>query len=179
MTVIAYIGLGANLGDAVATLRAATTAIGRLPHTRLIATSSFWRSAPVGCAVAQPDFVNAVVEIDTTLSPGALLDHLFQIEAAFGRERPFANAPRTLDLDLLLFSHFVLDSPKLTLPHPRLHLRAFALLPLLELAPEISLPGRGAAAAWLPAVASQSLEKLSGEMADVPDPPQEPILSRT
>jgi 2-amino-4-hydroxy-6-hydroxymethyldihydropteridine diphosphokinase len=164
----AYIGLGANLGDAAATLRAATTAISRLPGTRLVAASSLWRSAPVGCTVAQPDFVNAAVEIGTTLSPGELLSHLFQIEAAFGRERPFANAPRTLDLDILLFAHFVLDSPKLVLPHPRLHLRAFALLPLMELAPGIQIPGRGAAAAWLPAVASQRLEKLPGGIDDVP-----------
>jgi 2-amino-4-hydroxy-6-hydroxymethyldihydropteridine diphosphokinase len=132
----AYVGLGANLGaDLLATLAQAAQALAALPGTRLVALSSAWRSAPVDAG--GPDFLNAVAALDTTLSPLELLDGLQTIEQAHGRERPYRNAPRTLDLDLLLYGDEVLDTPRLTLPHPRLGERAFVLRPLLEIAPEL------------------------------------------
>ncbi|MGM9514166.1 2-amino-4-hydroxy-6-hydroxymethyldihydropteridine diphosphokinase [Roseateles sp. DB2] len=151
----AYIGLGANLGDLVATLQAALSALDRLPQSRLIGVSSGWRSAPVDAG--GPDFLNAVACLETALAPLDLLDALQSIELAYGRERPYHHAPRTLDLDLLLMEGQVLSEPRLQLPHPRLHQRAFVLRPLLELAPELALPGIGRLDALLPAVAGQRL----------------------
>lgn len=137
MSARAYVGLGANLGaDLLGTLTAAARALGELPGTRLLALSSVWRSAPVDAG--GPDFLNAVAMLDTDLAPLALLDALQAIEQAHGRERPYRNAPRTLDLDLLLMGDQVLDTPRLVLPHPRLHERAFVLRPLLEVAPHLS-----------------------------------------
>jgi len=156
---LAYIALGANIGDPVATLRAAFAALGDLPDSRLVAASSLYRTAPIGLA-GQPDFINAVAAVDTALTPEALLDALLAIEAEFGRVRLQRNGPRTLDLDLLLHGQCEMHSPRLTLPHPRLHLRAFVLHPLAEIAPELALPGRGSVAAWLPAVANQDIERL-------------------
>ena len=153
-----YIGIGANLGDAAATVVDAVAALADLPGCRLTQVSSLYRSAPV--AASGPDFYNAVAEVDTTLSPEALLDALQRIESAFGRQRPYANAPRSLDLDLLLHGDGVQQTPQLTLPHPRLHLRAFVLLPLLELAPDLALPGRGALADAVPGTAGQRLQRL-------------------
>lgn len=136
MTARAYIGLGANLGeDLGATLTQAALKLAALDHTRVVALSSLWRSAPVDAE--GPDFVNAVVALDTALAPLALLDALQAIEQAHGRERPYRNAPRTLDLDLLLYGDVVLESPRLTLPHPRLGERAFVLRPLLEIEPAL------------------------------------------
>jgi len=133
----AYVGLGANLGaDLLATLNQAARSLATLPGTRLAALSSAWRSAPVDAG--GPDFLNAVAALDTSLPPIELLDALQAIEQAHGRERPYRNAPRTLDLDLLLYGDLVLDTPRLTLPHPRLAERAFVLRPLLEIAPELS-----------------------------------------
>ncbi|NCT85183.1 MAG: 2-amino-4-hydroxy-6-hydroxymethyldihydropteridine diphosphokinase [Comamonadaceae bacterium] len=133
----AYVGLGANVGaDLSSTLAQATRALAALPGTRLAGLSSAWRSAPVDAG--GPDFLNAVAALDTTLQPLELLDALQAIEQAHGRERPYRNAPRTLDLDLLLYDDLVLDSPRLTLPHPRLGQRAFVLRPLLEIAPELA-----------------------------------------
>lgn len=132
----AYVGLGANLGaDLFDTLGRAAMALAALPGTRLVALSGAWRSAPVDAG--GPDFLNAVAALDTTLAPLALLDALQAIEQAHGRERPFANAPRTLDLDLLLHGEAVLQTPRLTLPHPRIGERAFVLRPLLEIAPAL------------------------------------------
>jgi 2-amino-4-hydroxy-6-hydroxymethyldihydropteridine diphosphokinase len=132
----AYIGLGANLGaDLPATLTQAALSLAALPDTRVAALSSIWRSAPVDAD--GPDFFNAVVALDTTMAPVELLDALQAIELAHGRERPYRNAPRTLDLDLLLYDELTLDTPRLTLPHPRLGERAFVLRPLLEIAPEL------------------------------------------
>jgi 2-amino-4-hydroxy-6-hydroxymethyldihydropteridine diphosphokinase len=132
----AYVGLGANLGaDLLATLGHASAALAGLPHTRLVALSSAWRSAPVDAG--GPDFLNAVAALDTDLAPLELLDALQAIEATHGRERPYRNAPRTLDLDLLMHGDIRLDTPRLVLPHPRLHERAFVLRPLLEIAPEL------------------------------------------
>jgi 2-amino-4-hydroxy-6-hydroxymethyldihydropteridine diphosphokinase len=154
----AYIGLGANLGDARATLQAAVDSIAQLPQTRLVARSGDWRSAPV--QAEGPDFINAVAAVDTTLAPHDLLAELQRIEQAHGRSRPYRNAPRTLDLDLLLHGDHALDTPRLTLPHPRLHERAFVLRPLAELAPGLVIAGRGPLADLLAAVAGQRIEPL-------------------
>lgn len=132
--VTAFVGIGANLGDAQATVRGAVAALGRLPETRLVAASRLYRSAPVDAG--GPDFINAVAQVETTLTAPALLAQLQRLEQDAGRERPYRNAPRTLDLDLLLFGDGRIASPALTVPHPRLAERAFVLLPLHELAPE-------------------------------------------
>lgn len=155
----AVIGLGANLGDPAAQLRTAIAAIGRIADTRVLAVSSFYRTAPVGY-LEQPEFVNAAVTVETTLAPRALLDALQAIEAAAGRERRFKDAPRTLDLDILLYGDERIDTPALNVPHPRLHERAFVLVPLAELAPQLMIPGLGGIGAMLPAVADQAIEKL-------------------
>ena len=142
MSVRAYVGLGANLcEDLGATLTQASLQLAALQGTRVVALSSLWRSAPVDAT--GPDFVNAVVALDTDLAPLDLLDALQAIEQAHGRERPYRHAPRTLDLDLLLYGDSVLDTPRLTLPHPRLGERAFVLRPLLEIAPELRHLARG------------------------------------
>jgi 2-amino-4-hydroxy-6-hydroxymethyldihydropteridine diphosphokinase len=155
----AYVALGANLGDPVATVRAAFAALTALPASRLVLSSSLYRTAPVGFA-GQPDFVNAVAEVATGLEPEALLAALLTIEQDFGRLRGEKNGPRTLDLDLLLYGERQMERPGLTLPHPRMHLRAFVLLPLAEIAPQLAIPGRGSVAAWLPAVANQGIVRL-------------------
>ena len=154
----AYVGIGANLGDALATLAAAGQALAALPHSRLVALSSVYRSAPVDAV--GPDFFNAVACLHTHLSPAALLAALQAIERAFGRERPYRHAPRSLDLDLLLLGDEVLRTPDLTLPHPRLHLRAFVLMPLLELNPALAAPGLGPLACCLSATAHQTIARL-------------------
>jgi 2-amino-4-hydroxy-6-hydroxymethyldihydropteridine diphosphokinase len=138
---------------------AAFAALANLPESRVARCSSLYRTAPVGI-LSQPDFVNAVALLETTLAPEALLDALLDIEARFGRIRRERNGPRTLDLDLLLYDDIELDLPRLTLPHPRLHLRAFVLLPLAEVAPDLAIPRRGSVAAWLPAVANQGIVRL-------------------
>ena len=155
----AYIALGANLGDPAATVRAAFGALANLPQTRVVHSSSLYRTAPVGIT-EQPEFVNAVAQLETGLAPEALLDALLDIEHRFGRVRAERNGPRTLDLDILLYNDLFVDLPRLTLPHPRLHLRAFVLYPLAEVAPDLVIPGRGSIAAWLPAVANQGIVKL-------------------
>ena len=155
----AFIALGANLGDPAATVKAAFAALANLPDSRIVHCSSLYRTAPVGIT-EQPEFVNAVAQQETDLAPEALLDALLEIEQRFGRIRAERNGPRTLDLDLLLYDDRQLDLPRLTLPHPRLHLRAFVLQPLAEIAPELQLPGRGSVAAWLPAVANQGIVRL-------------------
>ena len=155
----AYVALGANLGDPRATVLAAFAALANLPESRVARCSSLYRTAPVGI-LDQPDFVNAVAVLETSLSADALLDALLDIEARFGRIRRERNGPRTLDLDLLLYDDIELDLPHLTLPHPRLHLRAFVLLPLAEVAPDLAIPRRGSLAAWLPAVANQGIVRL-------------------
>jgi len=155
----AFVGVGANLGDALATARAALQALGRLPDTRLVACSSLYRSAPV--EASGPDFINAAAELLTTLPALALLHRLQAIEQEFGRLRSVRNAPRTLDLDLLVYGDVVLSSDELTLPHPRAHLRAFVLLPLSEIDPRISLPGLGPIAPWLARAADQAIDKVA------------------
>lgn len=154
----AWVGLGANLGDARAALAAAFAALDVLPGTRLVRRSSLWRSAPVDAA--GPDFHNAVAELDTALAPAELLAALHAIEAAHGRERPYRNAPRTLDLDLLFYGEELIDTPSLVVPHPRAHLRAFVLRPLLELEPGFEHPRLGPLAPWSAAAADQAIECL-------------------
>ncbi|MGD9832260.1 MAG: 2-amino-4-hydroxy-6-hydroxymethyldihydropteridine diphosphokinase [Piscinibacter sp.] len=156
---LAYIGLGANLGDARAALASAVAALARLPDSELLRCSSVWRSAPIDSS--GPDYLNAVAELRTALAPIDLLRRLQAIELAHGRERPYRNAPRTLDLDLLLHGGHVMASPELTLPHPRAHERAFVLAPLAELAPDLLLPGRGRVADLLAAAADQRVERLA------------------
>jgi len=156
---LAYVALGANLADPVEQVRAAIVALTGLPESRLLLTSSLYRTTPVGVH-GQPDFINAVAALETTLSPHALLTALFVIEAQFGRRRDYFRAPRTLDLDLLLFDDQVIDTPQLQLPHPRMHLRAFVITPLVEVAPDCRIPGRGHASAWLPALSMQAIARL-------------------
>ncbi len=158
----AWIGLGANLGDPADALSRALSVIDALPQVRLKCASSLYRSAPV--AAGGPDFVNAAAELATTHTPQALLDHLLGVEKAFGRERLSRNAPRTLDLDLLLACDAAgpirIDTPSLTLPHPRLHQRAFVLVPLIEIAPDLEVPGHGRLADLLAACADQRVERI-------------------
>ncbi len=157
---LAFVALGANLADPVVQVRAALEALTQLPESRLLRASSLYRTAPVGIH-GQPDFINAVAALETSLAPQALLTALFAIEAQFGRRRDYRHAPRTLDLDLLLYESKTFDTPELQLPHPRMHLRAFVLAPLVEIAPDCTIPGRGSAAAWLPAVSMQKKKKIA------------------
>ena len=140
--VTAYVALGANLQNPAAQVMAGFKALAALPRTRLIAQSSLYRTAPVGYA-GQPDFINAVGAVETTLSPRELLEALLTIELNHGRVREFANAPRTLDLDVLLYGELKVHEEGLTIPHPRMHERAFVLVPLAEIAPHCMVPGRG------------------------------------
>lgn len=153
-----FIGLGANLGDARATLAAAVAGLAALPGTLVVQVSSLYRSAPLDAP--GPDFTNAVAELRTTLEPAVLLAGLQALEQAHGRERPHRHAPRTLDLDLLLHGQRVLRSEVLTLPHPRLHERAFVLQPLLELAPHLLHPLLGSLAQCAGRLQAQRIEKL-------------------
>ncbi len=162
ITVIAFIALGGNLDDPRARVLAGIEALAKLPETRWTAASSLYRTAPVGYA-DQPDFINAVACVCTTLKPRVLLDHLLEIERAHGRVRAFLNSPRTLDLDIALYGDRgdqVVDETGLTIPHPRMHERAFVLAPLLEIAPDIVIPGRGRARDLLAALGMQGVEKL-------------------
>jgi len=154
----AFIGLGANLGDAATTIDSAFESLARLPQSRLVARSSLYRTQPVDAD--GPDYVNAVARVDTALSPRQLLHALLAIEHDHGRERSHRNAPRTLDLDLLLHGERVIDETDLVVPHPRLHLRAFALLPLAEIAPDTVVPAHGPVGALLAAVAGQRIDRL-------------------
>jgi len=153
---VAYVALGSNLKEPQRQLQAGFDALARLPGTTLIARSSLYLSAPVGYA-DQPDFVNAVAAIRTTLAPRALLDALLAIEREQGRVRDFPNAPRTLDLDIALYDERVIHEPGLTVPHPRMHERAFVMVPLAEIAPDAVVPGRGPARALLAGVDVQSV----------------------
>lgn len=159
LRVPAYIGLGANLGEPESALREALLAIAALPDSLLATTSSFYRTAPIDSS--GPDYLNAVVRLDTGLPPRVLLAELQRIEQAHGRERPYRNAPRTLDLDLLLYGDECITSPALTVPHPRLHERAFVVRPLAEIAPQLCIPGRGRVADLVPTVVGQRIDKLT------------------
>lgn len=161
MTVtLAYVALGANLGRPQEALQAALSDLAATPGVTVASASSFYRTAPIESS--GPDYVNAVAAVETTLSAVELLHALQAIENAHGRVRPagVVNAPRTLDLDLLLFGDAVIATPELTVPHPRMHQRAFVLVPLLEIAPDVSIPGLGAATQFLASVADQPIERL-------------------
>jgi len=155
----AYIALGANLDNPAAAIRNAISELRTLPHSAMVAVSSLYRSAPVGLK-NQPDFINAVAAVDTSLSARQLLDALFAIEAAFGRQRSVRNAPRTLDMDLLLYGDSISDDPQLTVPHPRMHQRAFVLLPLAEIAPAAAIPGQPALPALIAACSDQAIARI-------------------
>lgn len=160
--VTAYVALGANLGNAAAALQQAVEAMNRLPLTQVRQSSSLYKTAPLDtdsdkeAPASGADYFNAVVELVTGLTAPALLEHLQQIEQQAGRERPYRNAPRTLDLDLLLYGSARIDSARLTVPHPRMMQRAFVLVPLAEIAPE------RVSQAQLQAVAHQGIERLAG-----------------
>jgi 2-amino-4-hydroxy-6-hydroxymethyldihydropteridine diphosphokinase len=156
---LAYVALGANLGKADETVTTAIAALAAMGGCRLVAASSLYRTAPVGLK-HQPDFINAVAALETELSAGDLLRALFAVEARFGRERNGHNAPRTLDLDLLLHGDTRMDSLALTLPHARMHERAFVLAPLAEIAPDLVIAGRGAVTSLLAGVGDQRIERL-------------------
>jgi 2-amino-4-hydroxy-6-hydroxymethyldihydropteridine diphosphokinase len=157
----AFVALGANLGDAAATVRRALDDLGRLPDTQLVACSPLYRSAPVDAT--GPDYINAVAQLSTCLPAPLLLRALHAQERAAGRTRPYHHAPRTLDLDLLLYGDGRIDSPALTLPHPRMSQRAFVLRPLADIAPQ------RVTAHALQAVAHQPIERLA-DGAGLPNP---------
>jgi 2-amino-4-hydroxy-6-hydroxymethyldihydropteridine diphosphokinase len=157
----AYIALGSNLGDSRQQLLHAMTALASLPRTRMLARSHLYRTPPWGVH-DQPDFLNAVVALETSLAPHELLDALLEIERAAGRERKGERwGPRILDLDLLHVAGETVNDERLTLPHPHLSERAFVLLPLNELAPDLEIPGRGRVADLLRAVDTQGCELLA------------------
>jgi 2-amino-4-hydroxy-6-hydroxymethyldihydropteridine diphosphokinase len=156
----AYVALGSNLDDPVAQVRAGAQALGKLPGTRLVRCSSLYRTAPVG-VIDQPDFINAVCEVDSSLPAGTFMQALLDIEREQGRRRDIPGGPRTLDLDLLLYGNQVCHEPGLTLPHPRLHERAFVLYPLSEIAPGLIVPGRGQVETLRAGCAGQAIERLA------------------
>jgi 2-amino-4-hydroxy-6-hydroxymethyldihydropteridine diphosphokinase len=157
---VAFVGIGANVGDPRGQVLAAFEAIDGLEGTRVTGRSSLYRSAPVGVG-AQDDFINAVARLDTSLGAHALLEALLAIEHEHGRERPHAGAPRTLDLDLLLYGDERIDSLALTVPHPRMHQRRFVLDPLLEVAPDAEIPGLGPAAGRVAGCVSQQVDRIA------------------
>lgn len=162
----AYVALGGNLGDPRRQLLDAVDALARLPATRLLRRSRLYRTPPWG-VLEQPPFVNAAALLDTGLEPHALLDGLLAIEQRAGRVRAERNGPRTLDLDLLHMDGVQLDDERLTLPHPRIAERAFVLLPLADLAPDLLLPGQGRVAELLAAVDARGCECLTeGRLAE-------------
>lgn len=157
---IAYVALGANLENPVMQIRLAIQELEQVADTRVTAQSSLYRTAPAGF-LDQPDFVNAVVRLETRLSPRALLEALFEIENLHGRRRALPNAPRTLDLDLLVYGSLVIDEPGLQLPHPRMHQRGFVLVPMAEIAAEETVPGHGRVGELLKLVDRSGVEVLS------------------
>jgi 2-amino-4-hydroxy-6-hydroxymethyldihydropteridine diphosphokinase len=157
MSTVAYIGLGANLGDARQTIAAAIDALRQSSGILMLKQAPLYSSDPVDAQ--GPIFINTVVAIDTTLEPLSLLDRLQAIEQAHGRERPYRNAPRTLDLDLLLYGTFTINTPRLSVPHPRMHQRAFVLRPLQDLRPDLQL-AQGNFATLLAGCQDQKLDRL-------------------
>jgi len=162
----AFVALGSNLQDPVFQVEKALTALSNLPKTQLLKKSSLYKTAPVDCPQDSennpvPDFINAVAEVQTELSPQQLLLALHAIENEAGRERPFINAPRVLDCDLLLYENMVIQSDTLILPHPRMHTRGFVLLPLFEIAPLLSIPVHGKIESLISPELSKDIKKLS------------------
>jgi 2-amino-4-hydroxy-6-hydroxymethyldihydropteridine diphosphokinase len=160
MTHQAYIAVGSNLQDPVRQVESALRLLAGLPGITLVKRSSLYRSAPVGYD-NQPDFINAVAEIITRLTAHELLNALLRTETLQGRQRPFPNAPRVLDLDLLLYDDQVMNSAELTLPHPRMHERSFVLTPLAEIAPDLQIVGKDSVQALLAACGDTDIEKIS------------------
>lgn len=156
---VAWLGLGANLGDARQTLKDAVVCLAQQHTITVLAKSSFYRSAPIDAG--GDDYFNCVVKVETTLPVRHLLALCLRIEHHFGRERPYRNAPRTLDIDILLYGEHEHDEPDLIVPHPRIGERAFVLLPLVEIDPDIAIPRVGRASALLPGVAAQRIEKVA------------------
>ena len=156
----AFIALGSNLEDPEMRVRQAIAVLAELPQSQLVSASSLYRTAPIDAA-DQPDFINAVAQLSTSLAPQSLLAALLAIESRFGRERSFRNAPRTLDLDLLLYDAQCIAEPTLVVPHPRMHQRAFVLVPLLELAPACIIPGIGPATDWLARCRDQNVLRVT------------------
>jgi 2-amino-4-hydroxy-6-hydroxymethyldihydropteridine diphosphokinase len=154
-----FVGLGANLGDAITSVRAAMLQLDSLPETSFVAGSALYRSAPLDAA--GPDYVNAVAELRTELEPADLLTQLQSLEQAFGRRRPYHHAPRTLDLDLLFYGDRRIHAPALTVPHPRAHQRAFVLAPLAELAPAWRLPDGRSVTMALATLPDQRIERIA------------------
>ena len=159
MKTVAYIALGSNLDNPKMQIQDAFAELDEIELTRLLQTSSLYASAPWGYAY-QPDFVNAVAAVETELPPRRLLDELLKIETWHGRERSFANAPRTLDLDIALYGDDIVDEESLKIPHPRMHQRAFVLAPLAEIAPALVIPGQGAIAKLLERCNDPSLKRI-------------------
>ena len=160
MSTVAFVGMGSNLAHPRRQIARAVAALARVPATRVVALSPNYATAPLACAVDQPDYVNAVVALRTSLAPRSLLRHLQAIERAQGRERGSKvprNSPRTLDLDLLLYGRRIVRLRQLTVPHPRMHERAFVLTPLLDIAPAVSVPRRGPARRLKQAVRGQRI----------------------
>lgn len=156
---LAFIGIGANLGDARQVLKDAIVCLAQQVGITVLARSSVYRTAPVDAG--GDDYYNAVAKVQTSFTAAQLLRICHHIEDQFGRERPFRNAPRTLDLDLLVFGDELHNDEQLTVPHPRVTVRAFTLVPLLELAPNLVIPGAGRAADFLVGVGDQRIEKVS------------------
>jgi 2-amino-4-hydroxy-6-hydroxymethyldihydropteridine diphosphokinase len=160
----AFIALGSNLADPVKQINTAIAALANIPNTQLVKKSSLYRTAPVDCSHDDtdnvPDFINAVAKLATDLTPLELLEALLAIEDKAGRKRPYRNAPRVLDCDLLLYEDTILNTDKLTLPHPRMHSRGFVLLPLFEIAPQLSIPNHGKISELIQPSLSVGIQKL-------------------
>jgi 2-amino-4-hydroxy-6-hydroxymethyldihydropteridine diphosphokinase len=158
MQVTAFIGIGSNLGDARAHVQYALLELDKLRKTSLSSQSSLFRTTPIDAD--GDDYINAVARLETELTAQELLEELQALEKAAGRERPYANAPRTLDLDLLLYGQQQISSASLIVPHPRMTQRAFVLIPLLQIDPLLSIPGKGPIHTFVPGVAGQAIQKI-------------------
>lgn len=162
---IAFIALGSNLHEPIKQVRTALIALKTIPKTQVLAHSSLYRTAPIGCEIGAlepvPDFINAVAKVSTELTPLALLEAILAIEALFGRERPYPNAPRILDCDLLLHGDVSMQSEKLTLPHPRMLARGFVMLPLAEIAPDLMMAHHGRVLDLALTIPEQGVQKLT------------------
>ena len=155
-----FLGLGGNIGDAKQTLKDAIICLAQNPHIEVISRSCYYKSEPINASGG--DFINSVIAITTDLTPLTLLKLCQSVEDSFGRERPFPNAPRTIDIDILTYDDIKHDLPELTIPHPRIGERLFVLLPLLEIAPEMSLPGLGHLKDLVTSLSNQRIEKIKG-----------------
>ncbi|WP_027356279.1 2-amino-4-hydroxy-6-hydroxymethyldihydropteridine diphosphokinase [Desulfofundulus thermocisternus] len=167
MEVVAYIGLGSNMGGKKANLKAALELLGRVPGVKILRVAPFYRTEPVGYT-DQDWFVNTVAEVETTLSPRELLAACLEVENRLGRVRGVRWGPRVIDLDLLLYNGQVIDEPDLVVPHPLMHERAFVLVPLADLAPDLVIPGRGGVRELLAGVDRQGVEQLEKSEGQLP-----------